>query len=78
MGRDGAEDGASGTCTRGHAAWHSGVERQLDVVRRRTLLATGAVILLAAAGTAAGMAADPTSALLPIAFILGWLNLAGQ
>ncbi|HEX8085343.1 MAG TPA: hypothetical protein VF529_13710 [Solirubrobacteraceae bacterium] len=53
------------------------LDAALARVRRRTAAATAAV---AAGGVACGVvlvAFDPQLALLPVAFVLGWLNLVG-
>jgi hypothetical protein len=50
---------------------------ELDAVRKRTSDATR-LMLGAAAVAIAGLAAlDARLVLLPVAFVLGWLNLAG-
>ncbi len=50
---------------------------ELDIVRRRTARATAVVALAGAGATAGAAVAGPRLALLPLAFVLGWLNLAG-
>lgn len=70
----GAPDlGAAALCGTG-----IGEAPELDRVRRRTGRLTAAVCVLALAAAGAGLAADRTYlALLPVAFVLGWLNLVG-
>lgn len=53
------------------------MERHLDFVYYRTLFATLCVVAAAAAASVVLLATDPLLAVLPAAFVLGWLNLAG-
>lgn len=71
---------ASVSASRGDAVPDSEVGRHLELVRHRTVVATWGVIVTAAgaAGVAAPVSGDLIAVLLPVAFILGWLNLAGQ
>jgi hypothetical protein len=53
------------------------LDAALASVRRRTAVATAAVAAGAMSAAAALAAAEPVLALLPVAFVLGWLNLVG-
>lgn len=50
----------------------------LRAIRRRSALATD-LVLASAGATAVALAllADPVLVLLPVAFVIGWLNLVG-
>lgn len=53
------------------------IDPELDVVRRRTLSATWRITAVAFAVTVAFTVSTTLLALVPAAFVLGWLNLAG-
>jgi hypothetical protein len=53
------------------------LDDELLGVRRRTAQVTAAVVVSGLAAVAALAAAESQLALLPVAFILGWLNLVG-
>ena len=55
----------------------AGVDLEVLGVRRKTVLATSVVLGAALAATLAAASAGGAAALLPSAFVLGWLNLAG-
>lgn len=52
-------------------------EAQLAWIRRRSAAATRGLLVAAAGCAGACLALEPYLALMPAAFILGWLNLVG-
>lgn len=69
--------GAEGESTALRCVVGAELDPELDIVRRRTLHATWWIVAAAAALTVALAMSMTLLALIPVAFVLGWLNLAG-
>jgi len=53
------------------------VDQDVEEVRRRTVQLTAAAVLAAVVVSVVLATADLRLALMPVAFVLGWLNLVG-